>query len=165
MQLMFSMPDISDVGPPAKGPGLPERIPDAKPPPVKVRIEHGWVASTERSDPSFTCHYFRRECKEQEGLKADILKEIPEAQVELVVGQDDSYEIEINGKLIFSRTQLGVWPENAEIVEISKWGNKGKSFLHMYLCSVAEGGQPRMVITDKKNTPLPKRIIMQCVIS
>jgi len=82
-----------------------------------------------------------------------------------VVGQDDSYEIEINGKLIFSRTQLGVWPENAEIVEISKWGNKGKSFLHMYLCSVAEGGQPRMVITDKKNTPLPKRIIMQCVIS
>jgi len=38
--IMF-MPDISDVGPPAKGPGLPERIPDAKPPPVKVRIEHG----------------------------------------------------------------------------------------------------------------------------
>ena len=64
------MPDISDVGPPAKGPGLPERIPDAKPPPVKVKIEHG------------------RECKEQEALKDDILKEIPEAQVELVVGAD-----------------------------------------------------------------------------
>ena len=46
----------------------------------------------------------------------------------------DSYEIEINGKLIFSRHQLGVWPDNGEIVEISKWGNKGKSFLHMYLC-------------------------------
>ena len=40
------MPDISDVGPPAKGPGLPERIAEAKPPPVKVRIEHGWVWST-----------------------------------------------------------------------------------------------------------------------
>ena len=66
----FSMPDISDVGPPAKGPGLPERIPDAKPPPVKVRIEHGMG------------------CKEQEALKDDILKEIPEAQVELVVGAD-----------------------------------------------------------------------------
>ena len=64
------MPDISDVGPPAKGPGLPERIPDAKPPPVKVRIEHGMG------------------CKEQEALKDDILKEIPEAQVELVVGAD-----------------------------------------------------------------------------
>ena len=39
--LHCSMPDVSDVGPPAKGPGLPERIPEAKPPPVKVRIEHG----------------------------------------------------------------------------------------------------------------------------
>ena len=39
--LHLSMPDVSDVGPPAKGPGLPERIPDAKPPPVKVKIEHG----------------------------------------------------------------------------------------------------------------------------
>jgi len=141
------MPDISDVGPPAKGPGLPERIPEAKPPPVKVRIEHG------------------RDVTEQEALKTAILKEIPEAQVEFVVGEDDSFEIEINGKLIFSRHQLGVWPDNAEIVEISKWGNKGKSFLHMYLCSVAEGGTQRMVITDKKNTPLPKRLIMQCVIS
>jgi len=110
------MPDISDVGPPAKGPGLPERIPEAKPPPVKVRIEHG------------------RDVTEQEALKTAILKEIPEAQVEFVVGEDDSFEIEINGKLIFSRHQLGVWPDNAEIVEISKWGNKGKSFLHMYLC-------------------------------
>jgi len=141
------MPDISDVGPPAKGPGLPERIPDAKPPPVKVRIEHG------------------RDCKEQEALKSAILKEIPEADVEFVVGDDDSFEIEINGKLIFSRSQLGVWPDTTEIVEITKWGNRGKSFLHMYLCSVAEGGQQRMVITDKKNTPLPKRIIMKCVIS
>merc|ERR1712045_332412 len=146
-ELTMFMPDISDVGPPAKGPGLRERIPDAKPPPVKVRIEHG------------------RDCKEQEALKSAILKEVPEAQVEFVVGEDDSYEIDINGKLIFSRTQLGVWPDTAEIVEITKWGNKGKSFLHMYLCSVAEGGQQRMVITDKKNTPLPKRIIMKCVIS
>ena len=77
----------------------------------------------------------------------------------------DSYEIEINGKLIFSKHHLGEYPDNAEIVEISKWGNMGKSFLHMYLCSVAEGGQQRMIITDKKNTPLPKRMIMLCVIS
>ena len=77
----------------------------------------------------------------------------------------DSYEIEINGKLIFSKHHLGEYPDNAEIVEISKWGNMGKSFLHMYLCSVAEGGQQRMIITDKKNTPLPKRMIMLCSIS
>merc|ERR1711936_616029 len=146
-ELTMFMPDISDVGPPAKGPGLPERIPDATPPPVKVRIEHG------------------RDCKEQEALKSAILKEVPEADVEFVEGEDDSYEIEINGKLIFSKDHLGEFPDNAEIVEISKWGNMGKSFLHMYLCSVAEGGQQRMIITDKKNTPLPKRMIMLCVIS
>ena len=86
------MPDISDVGPPAKGPGLPERIAEAKPPPVKVRIEHGWVR------PCYVCIYkmlnmlfnnlyHRRDCKEQEALKAAILKEIPEAQVEFLVGE------------------------------------------------------------------------------
>ena len=41
---------------------------------------------------------------------------------------------------------------------------QGKSFLHMYLCSVAEGGEPRMVITDRKNTPLAKRMVMSCTI-
>ena len=41
---------------------------------------------------------------------------------------------------------------------------QGKSFLHMYLCSVAEGGQPRMVITDRRNTPVAKRVIMSCSI-
>ena len=37
----ISMPDMSDVGAPAKGPGLPQRIPEAPPPPVRVKIEHG----------------------------------------------------------------------------------------------------------------------------
>jgi len=64
------MPDMSDVGPPAKGPGLPERIPEAAPPPVKVRIEHG------------------RNCQMQHELKTEILKEVPEAQIEFVVGED-----------------------------------------------------------------------------
>ena len=41
--LLFpSMPDVSDVGAPAKGPGLPYRVPEAPPPPVRVKIEHGW---------------------------------------------------------------------------------------------------------------------------
>ena len=31
--------------------------------------------------------YHRRDCKEQEALKAAILKEIPEAQVEFLVGE------------------------------------------------------------------------------
>merc|ERR1712037_165502 len=115
------MPDLSDVGPPAKGPGLPERIPEAPPPPVRVRIEH------------------KPNCEMTRELTEAILAEVPEAEVEAV--------------------------ERDEIVEITKWGNKGKSFLHLYLCSVAEGGEPRMVMTDRKNTPLAKRIIMSCVIS
>jgi len=101
----------------------------------------------------------------QHELKTEILKEVPEAQIEFVVGEDDAFDIMINGKLIFSKTQLGHYPDVGEMVEITKWGNKGKSFLHLYLCSVAEGGQPNMVITDKKNTPLPKRVIMMCTIS
>ena len=134
---------------------------------------------------------------------------------------EDLLEIEINGKLIFSRANLGRDPDIEEIVEITKWGHRvskyltslscphrwqaclgrrskviknilssvrsegfipvsslypdgvsvlskldvqGKSFLHMYLCSVAEGGEPRMVITDRRNTPLARRIVMSCTI-
>ena len=36
----------------------------------------------------------------------------------------DSLEIEINGKLIFSRLNLGRDPDIDEIVEITKWGHK-----------------------------------------
>merc|ERR1711994_185458 len=145
--LWSNMPDLSDVGPPAKGPGLPERIPEAPPPPVRVRIEH------------------RPNCEMTRELTEAILAEVPEAEIEAVEGDEETFEVEINGKLIFSKRELGHYPERDEIVEITKWGNKGKSFLHLYLCSVAEGGEPRMVMTDRKNTPLAKRIIMSCVIS
>merc|ERR1712179_688767 len=99
------MPDLSDVGAPAKGPGLPQRIPEAPPPPVRVNIEHG------------------RNVELGEHLKQEILTKVPGALVDTAIGADDSLEIEIN-----------------EIVEITKWGHRGKSFLHLYLCSVAEGG-------------------------
>ena len=36
----------------------------------------------------------------------------------------DSFDIKINGRLIFSKAQLGHYPDFDEIVEISKWGNK-----------------------------------------
>lgn len=39
----------------------------------------------------------------------------------------DTFEVEINGKLIFSKRQLGHYPERDEIVEITKWGNKVKT--------------------------------------
>ena len=50
------------------------------------------------------------------------------------------------------------------VLVLSKLDVQGKSFLHMYLCSVAEGGEPRMVITDRRNTPLARRIVMSCTI-
>jgi len=140
------MPDLSDVGAPAKGPGLPQRIPEAPPPPVRVNIEHG------------------RNVELGEQLKQEILTKVPGALVDTAIGADDSLEIEINGKLIYSKTNLGREPDIDEIVEITKWGHRGKSFLHLYLCSVAEGGEPRMVITDRRNTPLAKRVIMSCTI-
>merc|ERR1711973_289686 len=140
------MPDMSDVGAPAKGPGLPQRIPEAPPPPVRVKIEHG------------------KNVEVAIKLYDELLRRVPGAILERTEGLDDSLEIEINGKLIYSRSNLGKDPDIEEIVEITKWGHRGKSFLHMYLCSVAEGGEPRMVITDRKNTPVAKRIVMSCSI-
>merc|ERR1712013_425418 len=98
------MPDLSDVGPPAKGPGLPERIPEAPPPPVRVRIEH------------------RPNCEMTRELTEAILAEVPEAEIEAVEGDEDTFEVEINGKLIFSKRELGHYPERDEIVEITKRG-------------------------------------------
>ena len=57
------------------------------------------------------------------------------------------------------------YPDEGEMIEIAKWANKGKSFMHMYLCSLTEGGTPNMVIADKKATPLPKRVLLMCTIS
>ena len=55
-----------------------------------------------------------------------------------------------------------LYPDGVSV--LSKLDVQGKSFLHMYLCSVAEGGEPRMVITDRRNTPLARRIVMSCTI-
>jgi len=141
------MPDLSDVGPPATGPGLPQRMDETPPPPIQVHIIHA------EGD------------KEVDELIREITAAAPQAQITTEIGKPESFEITINDKLLFSKERLGEYPNHEEIAEIIKWGNKGKSLLHMYLCSVAEGGEPRMVITDKKNTPIAKRLIMTCTIS
>jgi len=64
------MPDLSDVGAPAKGPGLPQRIPEAPPPPVRVNIEHG------------------RNVELGEQLKQEILTKVPGALVDTAIGAD-----------------------------------------------------------------------------
>jgi len=65
------MPDLSDVGPPAKGPGLPHRVAEAPPPPVRVRIEHGKNVAVANK------------------IHEEIVTNVPGAIVETVVGADD----------------------------------------------------------------------------
>ena len=71
----------------------------------------------------------------------------------------------MNDKLVYSMKHLKNYPNEDEMIEIARWANLGKSFMHMYLCSFAEGGDPNMVVADKKATPLPKRVLLMCTIS
>ena len=75
------------------------------------------------------------------------------------------FEFFLNEKLVFSRHHLGTYPDEGEMIEMAKWANRGKTFMHMYLCSFSEGGTPNMVVADKKATPLPKRVLLMCSIS
>ena len=42
---------------------------------------------------------------------------------------------------------------------------QGRNFMHMYLCTFVDGGEPNMDIADRKATPIAKRAILACVIS
>ena len=93
------------------------------------------------------------------------------------------FEFSINDKVVFSRRLLNKYPDIEEMVEIARWINKvrvlflkikeiankrfifqGKTFMHMFLCSFCEGGEPRMIVADRKATPLAKRLILACTI-
>jgi len=78
------MPDLSDVGAPAKGPGLPQRIPESPPPPVKVKIEHGQNVELAGQ------------------LKEEILTKVPGALVDTTIGEDgeDKLQFEYEKVLI-----------------------------------------------------------------
>ena len=77
----------------------------------------------------------------------------------------DKFEYYVNEKIVWSKYHLKGYPNVDEMVEIAFWANKGKTFMHMYLCSFTEGGEPNMNVADRKNTPLAKRLILACVIS
>ena len=102
-----------------------------------------------------------------DSLLARIREEVPEAIVDNQINPGgDLFEFYVNDKIVWSESHLGDLPKNPEeLVEVTRWSNKGKTFMHMYLCTVAEGGEPNMVITDRRNTPLAKRIILSCTIS
>jgi len=50
-------------------------------------------------------------------------------------------EIEINGKLIYSKTNLGREPDIDEIVEITKWGHRVKITFSLMIKDRAEMGR------------------------
>jgi len=76
------------------------------------------------------------------------------------------FEYSLNEKVVYSTRLLKEMPNFDELIEITYWMNEGKSFMHMYLCTFVEGGgETIMVLNDKKNTPLLKRVVMSCTIS
>jgi len=55
-----------------------------------------------------------------ERLKAQILAAVPDAQISGVVGRKTSFEITLNGNLIYSKLKTDKFPDNDEIVEMVK---------------------------------------------
>lgn len=60
-------------------------------------------------------------------LARQIKATVPEAEVEGVVGRSTSFEVTVNGELIFSKLQIGSFPDFDEIVaqvEVAHQGGK-----------------------------------------
>jgi selenoprotein W-related protein len=49
-------------------------------------------------------------------LKAEIEKKVPDVEVELISSGGGVFEVTCDGKLIFSKKELGRFPENEEIL-------------------------------------------------
>jgi len=106
-----------------------------------------------------------------------IEEQFPNAKFEKEVSQEDVFEYHLNEKVVYSKRLLKRWPgqkekkggpDFEEIIEITYWMEQGKSFGQMYLCSFVErqcNEDIHLAINLKRNTPLPKRIILSCVIS
>jgi len=90
---------MSDVGAPAKGPGLPQRIPEAPPPPVRVKIEHG------------------KNVEVAIKLYDEILRRVPGAILERTEGLDDCRLINCRRESHFCTCIFAVW---------QRVGNQGK---------------------------------------
>lgn len=54
-------------------------------------------------------------------LKAEIEKNFPDIQIKLIEGSGGVFEVEKDGKLIFSKKQSGRFPEHDEILAKLSW--------------------------------------------
>ncbi|PVD36431.1 hypothetical protein C0Q70_03415 [Pomacea canaliculata] len=87
---------------------------------------HAIAVISRRSPPAR--HNDRRvQVKDKEGyepryraLKDAILKQIPDAEISGGVGRTSSFEIKVNGKLVFSKLETRGFPNEADISEISE---------------------------------------------
>lgn len=50
-------------------------------------------------------------------MKATLEKEIPGVEVELIKSSGGAFEVTVDGKKVFSKLDLGRFPEHSEIVE------------------------------------------------
>lgn len=50
-------------------------------------------------------------------MKATLEKEIPDVEVELIKSGGGAFEVSVDGKKIFSKLDLGRFPEHSEIIE------------------------------------------------
>eukprot|EP00095_Tigriopus_kingsejongensis_P007889 maker-scaffold720_size106930-snap-gene-0.12 protein:Tk07889 transcript:maker-scaffold720_size106930-snap-gene-0.12-mRNA-1 annotation:"migration and invasion enhancer 1-like" len=117
--------------------------------------------------PDVKIHVRHKEgCKFTDELMVLLKRKVPDAILTHEIGEDDEFEFFANDKLIYSKRNLGRYPKGKdELLEVTRWANKGKTFMHMYLCTVADGsGESNMIIADRKNTPIAKRIILACTI-
>jgi len=53
-------------------------------------------------------------------LKATLEKEFPEIAIELIKSAGGAFEISLDGKKIFSKLDLGRFPEDSEIIDMLK---------------------------------------------
>uniref|UniRef100_A0A8C5BJM6 Selenoprotein n=1 Tax=Gadus morhua TaxID=8049 RepID=A0A8C5BJM6_GADMO len=54
-------------------------------------------------------------------LEAAIKKAIPDAEVTGSVGRAQSFEVTVNGQLVFSKLQTGSFPDDTKVREPSCW--------------------------------------------
>lgn len=59
-------------------------------------------------------------------LKRVVLAEFPEAEVSGFVGRQGSFEIEINGQLVFSKLETSGFPYEDDVMEVIQKAHDGK---------------------------------------
>lgn len=53
-------------------------------------------------------------------MKATLEKEIPDVEVELIKSDGGAFEVTADGKKVFSKLELGRFPEHSEIIDMLK---------------------------------------------